>query len=78
MLTKALIRTTLPNVPAAVVLIACAVLGGLYYLVFLVAAPFSDVRVVVQESAHDLVPSLAKRVPWLAPSTKEVPAWSAQ
>jgi PST family polysaccharide transporter len=78
MLTKGLIRTTLPNVPAAVVLIACAVLGGLYYLVFLVAAPFSDVRVVVQESAHDLVPSLAKRVPWLAPSPKEVPAWSAQ
>ena len=64
------------DAPALVVLLTGMVIGGLYYAAFLLFCPFADVRVLVHETAVDLAPGVAKRLPWLRPADKDVAVMS--
>ncbi len=65
-----------PNPSALLLFASCVTAAGLYYGAFLLAVPIAAVRAVVSETAHDLVPGLARRVPWLAAGEKKAAALS--
>ena len=77
LLTMGGVRAVHPHPPALVVLFACGVTVAIYYIAFVLLVPSSEMRVLVHETAVDLVPGLAKRLPWLAPRDEDVPALSA-
>jgi O-antigen/teichoic acid export membrane protein len=76
LLTRMAVQTAYPQSPPLLVLAACAITGAVYYVGFLLTARFGDVREVVHETAQDLAPGIAKRLPWLAPAAPAVPALS--
>jgi PST family polysaccharide transporter len=78
LLTKRGLNAVLGNPPAPIVLILCVVISAVYYGGFLLFARFSDVREVVHETASDLAPGVAKRLRWMQPQTKEIPALPAR
>jgi PST family polysaccharide transporter len=51
-----------------------AVVGTCCYLAFVLFAPIRQLRELVEESLHDLVPGLARRMPAAVMATKKVPA----
>jgi hypothetical protein len=75
-MTRSVTRAAFGDTPAFVLLIVCAAAAVIYYLGFLLFAPFDNMRGIVHESAQDLSPSLAKRISWLAP--KELSALSGR
>jgi hypothetical protein len=55
------------GVHSLVSLLLCAAVGAVYFLGFLMVAPFGDVRDVVHETLKELAPPLAARLRFLAP-----------
>jgi O-antigen/teichoic acid export membrane protein len=75
-LTLAVVRVASPTTTPLVLLGACVAAAAIYYLAFLLFVPFAEVRALVHETAVDMAPQVARRLPWLAPSKKESPAFS--
>jgi len=70
MATHALAQGTFEQLPSWILLLTSIAVAALYYLAFVLFAPFAEMRDVVYETADDLVPAVAKRLTWLAPSSK--------
>ena len=76
-LTRGAIRMFLPQAHATVIMGGCLSTAAIYYAVFVLLAPFSEVRALIHETAVDFAPGLARRLTWLAPREEDVPALSA-
>ena len=61
--SRAVVRSFVPDPAAIVIFAGCATLACIYYALFLVFAPFPEVRLILIESIQDLLPGLAKRLP---------------
>ena len=76
-LTLSVVRAASHNATTLVLLFACAMAAVAYYVTFLLFVPFVEVRALVHETAVDMAPGVAKRLPWLEPAKKDAPAFQA-
>ena len=75
-ITRAISPTATPLVQVA----ACMAVAGVYFLTFLLFVPFAEMRALVHETAVDMAPGVARKLPWLAPAKpakKDAPAFLA-